>query len=264
MQIINHNASAAFGGLLANKVALITGAGRGIGAAAAKLFALEGAIVTLVARTESELRKVADEITAEGGSADYVIADLADAKSIDQAVQTTVERHGRLDIAFNNAGVSIGHKPMVDVNEDDFDLITKVNYKGVWLAMIAEIKAIRSTAGKGAIVNNSSVGSFRGNSGLAAYAAAKRAVNSLTETAAIEHGPKGIRVNAVAPGTTMTEMIQKWVSQDPTIIERLNSITPLRRAADPNEVAQAAAWLLSDRASYVTGVILPVDGGLRA
>jgi NAD(P)-dependent dehydrogenase (short-subunit alcohol dehydrogenase family) len=264
VQIINHNASAAFGGLLINKVALVTGASRGIGAAAAKLFALEGATVTLVARTESELRKVADEITAVGGSADYVIADLADAKSIEQAVQTTVERHGRLDIAFNNAGVSIGPMPMVDVNEDDFDLITKVNYKGVWLAIIAEIKAIRSTAGKGAIVNNSSVGSFRGNPMLAAYAAAKRAVNSLTETAAIEYGPEGIRVNAVAPGTTMTEMIQKWVSQDPTIIERLNSITPLRRAADPNEVAQAAAWLLSDRASYVTGVVLPVDGGLRA
>jgi NAD(P)-dependent dehydrogenase (short-subunit alcohol dehydrogenase family) len=264
MTTMHPNNSNAAGQLLANKVALITGAGRGIGAAAAKLFALEGATVTLVARTESELRKVADEITAEGGSADYVIADLADAKSIEQAVQTTVERHGRLDIAFNNAGVATGVSPMIDIKEENFDLIHSVNYKGVWLAMIAEIKAILSTAGSGAIVNNSSVGSFRGTPGLAAYAAAKRAVNSLTETAAIEYGPMGIRVNAVAPGTTMTEMIQQLVSQDPTIIERSNSLTPLRRAADPNEVAQAAAWLLSDRASYVTGVVLPVDGGSRA
>ncbi|AIQ13781.1 short-chain dehydrogenase [Paenibacillus durus] len=258
------NNSNATGQLLANKVALITGASRGIGAAAAKQFALEGATVTLVARTESDLRKVVDEITAEGGSADYVIADLADAKSIEQAVQTTVERHGRLDIAFNNAGIAIGLSPMIDEKEENFDLNHSVNYKGVWLSMIAEIKAILSTAGSGAIVNNSSVGSFRGNPGLAAYGAAKRAVNSLTETAAIEYGPMGIRVNAVAPGTTMTEMIQRWVSQDPTILEKLNSITPLRRAADPNEVAQAAAWLLSDRASYVTGVVLPVDGGARA
>ncbi|AJY73455.1 SDR family NAD(P)-dependent oxidoreductase [Paenibacillus beijingensis] len=264
MTTIHPNNSNATGQLLANKVALITGASRGIGAAAAKLFALEGATVTLVARTESELRKVVDEITAEGGSADYVIADVADAKSIEQAVQTTVERHGRLDIAFNNAGIAIGLSPMIDDKEENFDLIHSVNYKGVWLSMIAEIKAILSTAGSGAIVNNSSVGSFRGNPGLAAYGAAKRAVNSLTETAAIEYGPMGIRVNAVAPGTTMTEMIQRWVSQDPTILKKLNSITPLRRAADPNEVAQAAAWLLSDRASYVTGVVLPVDGGARA
>jgi NAD(P)-dependent dehydrogenase (short-subunit alcohol dehydrogenase family) len=263
MTIMHPNNSNASGQLLANKVALITGAGRGIGAAAAKLFALEGATVTLVARTESELRTVADEITAEGGSADYVIADLADAKSIEQAVQTTVERHGRLDIAFNNAGVSIGHTPMVDVKEDDFDLVTKVNYKGVWLAMIAEVKAIRSTAGKGAIVNNSSVGSFMGNPNMAAYGAAKRAVNSLTESAAIEYGPEGIRINAVAPGTTMTEMIRKWASSEPDVINRLNGLTPLGSAAEPYEIAQAAAWLLSDRASYVTGVVLRVDGGMR-
>lgn len=251
-------------GMLSNKVALITGAGRGIGAAAARLFAQEGAEVTLIARTESQLRAVVEEITTAGGRADYVVADLSDAESIEKAIQTTVERHGRLDIAFNNAGTAIGVSSMIDIKEEDFDSVYAVNFKGVWLAMIAEIKAIRSTVGTGAIVNNSSVGSFRGTQGLAAYAATKRAVNSLTETAAIEYGPEGIRVNAVAPGTTMTEMIQKWVSQQPTVLEHLNSVTPLRRAANPIEVAQAAAWLLSDRASYVTGVVLPVDGGLRA
>ncbi|NRF96198.1 SDR family NAD(P)-dependent oxidoreductase, partial [Paenibacillus frigoriresistens] len=141
--------------LLADKVALITGAGRGIGAAAAKLFAREGAAVTLVSRTETELRKVVNEITEEGGTADYVVADLADSTSIEQAVQTALERHGRLDIAFNNAGISIGHKQMVNVEETDFDRVTDVNYKGIWLSMIAEIKAIRATSGKGAILNNS-------------------------------------------------------------------------------------------------------------
>jgi len=251
-------------GLLANKVALITGAGRGIGAAAAHLFAREGAAVILAARTASELSAVATEITEAGGTADYVVTDLADAASIHQAVQTVVERHGRLDIAFNNAGVGLSPLPLTDIPEHDFDAITAVNYKGVWLSMVAEIRAIRSTAGTGAIVNNSSVGSFRGNPGLGAYAAAKRAVNSLTETAAIEYGPEGIRVNAVAPSLTMTAMMQQWASREPDSVAHLNAQTPLRRAASPDEVAQAAAWLLSDRASYITGVVLPVDGGMRA
>jgi NAD(P)-dependent dehydrogenase (short-subunit alcohol dehydrogenase family) len=207
---------------------------------------------------------VVKEIKHAGGTADYVVTDLADAASIHHAVQTVVDRYGRLDIAFNNAGVSIPQVPLAVIPETDFDVITSVNYKGVWLSMVAEIRAILATAGTGAIVNNSSVGSFRGNPRLGAYAAAKRAVNSLTETAAIEYGPEGIRVNAVAPGTTMTAMMQKWASQEPDVVERLNALTPLRRAASPEEIAQAAAWLLSDRASYITGVVLPIDGGMRA
>lgn len=251
-------------GMLSNKVALVTGASRGIGAAAAKLFAEEGAVVTLVARTEAALRSGVEEIIAKGGKADYIVADLADSASIERAVQTTVERHGRLDIAFNNAGIGTHISPITEIKEEDFDLLQAVNYKGIWVAMKAEIKAMLDTAGTGAIVNNSSVGSFRGNPGLSVYGAAKRAVNSLTETAAIEFGPSGIRVNAIAPGTTMTEMIEQLVAQDPERIEKSNSLTPLRRPADPHEIAQAAAWLLSDRASYVTGVVLPVDGGRRA
>jgi NAD(P)-dependent dehydrogenase (short-subunit alcohol dehydrogenase family) len=251
-------------GLLANKVALITGAGRGIGAAAAQLFAQEGAAVVLAARTESELSAVVREIKEAGGTASYVVTDLTDAASIQRAVQTVVERHSRLDIAFNNAGVAIPPAPLIDISESNFDLITSVNYKGVWLSMVAEIRAILATAGTGAIVNNSSVGGLRGDPGFIAYGAIKRAVNSLTETAAIEYGPQGIRVNAVAPGTTMTAMMQRWVSREPTVIEQLNARTPLRRAGSPEEIAQAAAWLLSDRASYVTGVILPVDGGMQA
>ena len=251
-------------GLLANKVALITGAGRGIGAAAAQLFAREGAAVVLASRTEAELSAVVREIKEAGGTADYVVTDLADAASIHHAVQTVVDRHGRLDIAFNNAGVSIPQVPLAAIPENDFDLITAVNYKGVWLSMVAEIRAIRATAKTGAIVNNSSVGSFRGNPNLGPYGAAKRAVNSLTETAAIEYGPEGIRTNGVTPGTTMTAMMQKWVSREPAIVEQLNAHTPLRRAASPQDIAQAAAWLLSDRASYITGVVLPVDGGMRA
>ncbi|CAM5557550.1 putative 2,5-dichloro-2,5-cyclohexadiene-1,4-diol dehydrogenase [Streptomyces afghaniensis 772] [Streptomyces afghaniensis] len=148
--------------------------------------------------------------------------------------------------------------------EADFDRIYDVNLKGVWLAMVAEIAAIRTTAGTGAIVNNSSVGGLMGNPELPAYGAMKRAVNSLTESAAITYGPEGIRVNAIAPGQTPTEMIRTWEQASPGLRERLTAHTPLRRAADPQEIAQAAAWLLSDRSSYVTGTVLRVDGGARA
>ncbi|MFE9580693.1 SDR family NAD(P)-dependent oxidoreductase [Nocardia sp. NPDC006044] len=251
-------------GLLAGKVAFVTGAGRGIGAAAARLFAREGARVVLAARTEAQLKAVTEEIRAAGGIADYAVCDLADPEGVRAAVDHTVDRYGRLDVAFNNGAAGVPPGPMDRVREADFDYVYAVNLKGPWLAMVAEIAAIRATAGTGAIVNTSSVGSLMGNPELPAYGAMKRAVNSLTESAAVTYGPEGIRVNAIAPGTTLTEMIQDWEAGSPGVIERLNAVTPLRRAADPDEIAQAAAWLLSDRASYVTGTVLRVDGGMRA
>ncbi|MET9532391.1 glucose 1-dehydrogenase [Streptomyces sp. NPDC006649] len=251
-------------GLLAGKVAFITGAGRGIGAAAARLFAREGARVLLAARTEDQLKAVTEEIRAAGGTAEYTVCDLADGASVRAAVDRAVGLYGQLDIAFNNAATSMPPAPMDHVPETDFDHVYTVNLKGPWLAMSAEVAAIRATVGTGAIVNNSSVGSLRGNPELSAYGAMKRAVNSLTESAAVTYGPEGIRVNAIAPGTTLTEMVRTWNDRSPGIIDQLNAHTPLRRAAEPDEIAQAAAWLLSDRASYVTGTVLPVDGGMQA
>lgn len=251
-------------GLLAGKVAFITGAGRGIGAAAARLFAREGARVLLAARTEAQLKAVTEEIRAAGGTAEYVVCDLADASSVRAAVDRTVAVYGRLDIAFNNGATIQRPGPMDQMPETEFDHIYDVNLKGVWLAMVAEVAAIRATAGTGAIVNNSSVGSLMGNPELPAYGAMKRAVNSLTESAAVTYGPEGIRVNAIAPGHTATEMIRTWEEDSPGLRERLTARIPLGRAADPEEIAQAAAWLLSDRSSFVTGTVLRVDGGARA
>ncbi|MFG2290356.1 SDR family NAD(P)-dependent oxidoreductase [Streptomyces sp. NPDC048595] len=263
---MNHTriTSTTTGGLLADKVAFITGAGRGIGAAAARLFAREGARVLLAARTESQLKAVTEEIREAGGTADYVLCDLSDAAGVRAAVERAVELHGRLDVAFNNGATGQPPGPMDQLSEADFDHVCAVDFKGPWLAMTAEIAAIRDTARRGAIVNTSSVGSLMANPWLPAYGAAKRAVNSLTASAAATYGPEGIRVNAIAPGTTLTEMLHEWDEKSPGTIDQLNAQTPLGRAADPDEIAQAAAWLLSDRASYVTGTVLRVDGGMRA
>ncbi|WP_328647714.1 SDR family oxidoreductase [Amycolatopsis sp. NBC_00348] len=243
-------------GMLSGKIALVTGASRGIGAAAARLFTAEGATVVLAARTESDLKTIAEDLPG----ASYVVADLGDVASIDHAVDTVVERHGRLDIAFNNGAVGVPPHPIADFPEADFDLVVNVNLKGVFYAVSAEVKAMQRTGG-GAIVNTSSVGSLIGNPALPAYGAAKRAVNSITESAAVTYGPAGIRVNAIAPGLTLTEMVDEWNRHDPGIVDRIVAGTPLGRAATPAEIAEAAAWLLSDRASFVTGVVLPVTGG---
>jgi NAD(P)-dependent dehydrogenase (short-subunit alcohol dehydrogenase family) len=242
--------------MLSDKIALVTGASRGIGAAAARLFAREGATVVLAARTESALKAVAADIPG----ASYVVADLGDVASVERAVATVVERHGRLDVAFNNAAVGVPPHPIADFPEDDFDLVMRVNLKGVFYAVSAEVKAM-IRGGGGAIVNTSSVGSLIGNPALPAYGAAKRAVNSLTESAAVTYAAAGIRINAIAPGLTVTEMVEEWNRHDPGVTERIITGTPLGRAAAPEEIAESAAWLLSDRASFVTGAVLPVTGG---
>lgn len=248
--------------LLAGKTILITGASAGIGAHAAHLFAQESANLILTARRLPELEQVEAKIRDAGGDVLAVRADTTVAADLRKAIDTGIERWGRLDGALNNAGRSQGGGRLAEVQDDTFDAVLDVNFKGVWLAMRAEITAMTATgASGGSIVNVSSIGGTFGAPGQSVYGATKAAVIAMSRAAAAEYGRDGIRINAIAPGATMTDMMTAWQQRDPGIVDRLGSLAALGRVGQPAEVAEAAAWLLSDRASYVTGMTLGVDGG---
>lgn len=248
--------------LLTDKTILITGASAGIGEHAARLFAREGAHLILTARRLPELARVADAIRDEGGDVIVVQADTTVPDDLRGAVEAGLSRWGRLDGALNNAGLSQGGGRLAEVSDDTFDAVVDVNFKGVWNAMRVELGAMTAPgAAGGSIVNVSSVGGTFGAPGQSVYGATKAAVIAMSRTAAAEYGREGIRVNAIAPGATMTDMMTAWQQRDPGIVDQLGSLAALGRVGQPQEVAEAAAWLLSDRASYVTGMTLGVDGG---
>ncbi len=246
--------------MLDGKVAIITGASRGIGAAAARVFAGAGAKVVLASRDEPAMAAIAQEVRDGGGEALVVTTDVVDPDSVRRLVERTVETFGRLDVAFNNAGAGHPPAPLADVVIEDFDEAMSLNLRGVFLCMKHEIPAMLESGG-GAIVNNSSTAGLGGPPGMSGYAAAKHGVIGLTKTAAIDYGPQNIRVNALAPGPILTERL---LALGQETIDHIAGMVPMRRLGEPAEVARTAAWLCSDQASYLTGVTIPVDGGRLA
>lgn len=241
--------------MLEGKVVLVVGASTGIGAEAARVLAADGASLMLVARTEEPLA----ELAAELGAAHHV-GDISRAADVAAFVQATVDRYGRLDGAFNNAAMGQAGR-LDEVPEEEFDRIMAVNVKGTWLCLREEVAAM---TGGGSIVNVSSIGGLRGSSGMGAYQATKHAVIGLTRTAAHDFGPLGIRVNVIAPGPTESPMLDQLRRDLPGGVEARIRATPLRKAGTGAEVGSTVSFLLSDRASHLSGVVLPVDGGFLA
>lgn len=246
--------------LLEGKVAIITGASRGIGAAAARAFAEAGAAVALAARDEAALSAVAGEIVAGGGRALAVPTDVGDAEAVAWLVRRTTDTFGRLDAAFNNAGSGHMPKPLADVAVDDFDGVVRAHLRGVFLCMKYEIPAMLASGG-GAIVNMSSSAGLRGVPRIGAYVASKHAIIGLTKSVALDYAEQGIRVNAVAPGPIGTKRLAALSDEQRLPIARA---VPFQRVGRPEEVAAAVIWLCSDQASFITGATLSIDGGKLA
>lgn len=246
-------------GLVEGKVALVTGAGRGIGEAAARLFAVEGAAVVVVDKDGAAAEAVERAIRSRGGEATAVAADLTREDDVAAVIAATIDRYGRLDCAFNNAGVSGKFGSFIDLSLDDWQQMIDVNLTSVFLCMKYEL-GVMAAQGYGSIVNASSGAGVVAAPGLPHYTAAKHGVLGITKCAAQEFAAKGVRVNAILPGTTRTPMIESFINGDPNIEKMVSRGIGRGYLGEPSEVAEAAVWLCSDRASFVSGASLSVDG----
>jgi NAD(P)-dependent dehydrogenase (short-subunit alcohol dehydrogenase family) len=248
---------------LKDKVALVTGGTSGIGREAAVLFAKAGAKVVLSGRREKEGNETISLIRAAGGDGLFVQSDVSRAAEVAALVQKTVEKFGRLDVAFNNAGIEGNWVPIAEQSEEDWDSTININLKGVWLCLKYEIQQMLKQGGGGAIVNMASVAGWIGSAGAATYCASKHGVMGLTKAAALETARNGIRVNVVCPAVIETPMGERLFGA-PDMKKFALGFHPIGRFGKPLEVAEAVLWMCSDRASFMTGQSLVLDGGFLA
>jgi NAD(P)-dependent dehydrogenase (short-subunit alcohol dehydrogenase family) len=241
-------------------VALVTGAGSGMGLETAVAFAKSGAAVALVDSNEDAVTTAAKELTAAGHKAIAVRCDVADEAQVAAMVERVVSTFGRLDAAFNNAGVQSPVAEMADAGSDEYDRVMDINLRGVWNCLKHELRQMREQ-GSGAIVNNSSIGGLIGIPGRATYHAAKHGVLGLTKSSALEYASRGIRINAICPGTIETPMVTAMLAKEPEAMEIIMRDTPIQRLGRSEEIASAVLWLCSPGASFVIGHALALDGG---
>jgi len=250
-------------GLVDGKIALVTGAGSGIGRATALVFAREGAKVVVADVVVDGGEETVRLIKAAGGEAVFVKADMAKAAEVEAMVQKAVATYGRLDCAHNNAGIEGATGRTADYREEDWNRVISINLTGVWFCMKYEISQMLKQGG-GAIVNTASDAGLLGVPQMPAYVASKHGVVGLTKTAALEYAKSGIRVNAVCPGVIKTPMVERITAQRAGRAERMAAVEPVGRMGKPEEIAEAVVWLCSEAASFVTGLPMPVDGGIAA
>ena len=248
---------------LQDKVGIVTGGTSGIGRDAAVLFAKAGARVVVAGRREAEGKETIDLVRAAGGEGLFVKTDVSQAAEVHALVQKTVEKFGRLDVAFNNAGIEGNWLPIAEQPEEDWDRTIGINLKGTWLCLKYEIQQMLRQGGGGAIVNMASVAGLMGSAGAATYCASKHGVMGLTKSAALENAKSGIRVNAVCPAVIETPMGERLFGE-PEFRKYALSLHPIGRFGTPMEVAEAVVWMCSDRASFMTGQSLVLDGGFLA
>jgi len=244
---------------LDGKVAVVFGTSVGIGAATAQILAGAGAKVVAASRNIAALDELVKAIRASGGTALAAEVDVQNFAQVQAAVDLAVSEWGGLDILVNNAGINVAPHPIDEVSEEDYDRVLNVNLKGVWNGMRAGVPAIRKRKG-GSVINVSSVGGLVGAPGIAPYCASKHAVIGLSKSAALDLAPAGIRVNVVAPGAVDTAIFNDW-QKDDKAREQFIALHPLGRVGQPREIGEAIAWLASDGAAYITGAVLPIDGG---